>query len=414
VEAEIWRDDGSVSVRQREQSAEERLKRLLELQALLAKVSREIGPALELEPVLQTVLSAMRSMVDFRGGTIQLVDPRGCYIAAADPPISAEVTATRVPLGTGLSGRAVLTAQTVYSPDLDDDPRVDLVQRRTGSNALMRSYLVVPLVVLGTSIGVVQVDSVEPNAFDAEDIAVLEGLATQVAGAIESARRYEEIIELDRLKGNFIARVSHELRTPLTIIGGFADTLLIHGEHLNENDQREALGRIKAASDRLSALLEEVLYVSSLDAGMALVRPQPVNLADLAAAVRELSTDPARVVVDVVSDHEVTADPAILRHILNQLVDNALKYGGDALISSSVEPDTGELVVSIRDHGPGVPSDQWELIFERFWRGEHAGGGMGLGLATVRQLCTSVGATVSVSEPQGGGAQLNVRFARPR
>jgi signal transduction histidine kinase len=395
------------------QTAEERLERLGHIQALLARVSREIGPATELQPVLQAVLSAMRSLVDFRGGTIQLVDDRGCYIAAADPTVSPELMATRVPVGTGLSGRAVADKTTLYSPDLDVDPRVDPIQRRTGDNAATHSYLVVPLIVLGECIGAIQVDSNRIDAFAAEDTAVLEGLAVQVAGAIESARRFEHVLELQRLKDNFVGRISHELRTPLTIIAGFTETLILHGDALAQEERDQALARIKASADRLRNLLEEVLYFSSLDAGSTFIRAEQVSLTEVACAVKGLSQDPSRVHVDVPADATAMVDPVPLRYILHQLVDNALKYAGDAVISSDEDLVANQVIVSVRDHGPGIPADRRGLIFERFWRGEDpVGAGMGLGLATVLKLCASIGASVDVSDPPGGGTQVNVRIAR--
>ncbi len=126
----------------------------------------------------------------------------------------------------------------IYSPDLDTDPRVDPELRRLGTNRPTKSYLAVPLVCLGRVIGVLQVDSVRTEAFDDEDMRLLQGLATQVAGAIESARHNEEIRNLERLKADFLARVSHELRTPLTIIAGFAETLATHDADIDD-EQRE-------------------------------------------------------------------------------------------------------------------------------------------------------------------------------
>ncbi|MBV8302937.1 MAG: GAF domain-containing protein, partial [Acidimicrobiia bacterium] len=193
----------------------ERLSRLLGLQTLLAHVAREIGPALELQGVLQAVLRAMRSLMDFRGGSILLVEDGQLHVAASDPSVDSAVAELRIPVGSGLAGRAVAFAQTVYSPDLDADARVDPVVRSTGSNQEMKSFLAVPLVCLGSAIGALEVDSAEVDAFDDVDRTVLEGLATQMAGAIESARRYEEMLELERLKNDFIGRISHELRTPL-------------------------------------------------------------------------------------------------------------------------------------------------------------------------------------------------------
>lgn len=396
-------------IRARGKTAEERLERILELQSLLARVAREIGPALELGGVLSTVLDSMRSLVEFRGGTIQLIDDRGVYIAAADPAASDEVLQSRVPVGTGLSGRVISTGQTMYSPDLQRDGRVDPVQARKGSNAPTRSYLAVPLVVLGSTIGVLQIDSNEVDAFDEDDIAVLEGLAVQVAGSIESARRREDLIEVERMKADFIARISHELRTPLTVIGGFTDTLLLHGDRIGSEQQQEVLGRIKTSVGRLSSLIEEILTVSSLDAGMTRVRPEEVDLCALLTDVAGLAMDPSRVVVECPTGERLVTDPVILRHLVNQLVDNALKYGGDAVLSGG-RGDDGRMEIVVRDHGPGIPESERGRVFERFYRGNHTGAGMGLGLPVVRQLSASLDATISLDDAPGGGALFTLRF----
>jgi signal transduction histidine kinase len=397
-------------IRSRGRTAGERLERLLELQTLLARVAREIGPALELHGVLTTVLHAMRSLVDFRGGTVQLLDERGVYVAAADPPVSEEVLNARVPVGTGLSGRVISTGTTIYSPDIQSDDRVDPALRKAGTNAPSHSYLAVPLVVLGQVTGVLQVDSNEVDAFDADDIAVLEGLAVQVAGSIESARRREDLLEVERMKADFIARISHELRTPLTVMGGFTDTLLLHADRISPEQQHEVLGRIKTSVTRLSSLIEEILTVSSLDAGMTRVRPQDVEIRPLLEEIAHLSIDASRVTVDCDPDVHFVTDPVILRHLVNQLVDNALKYAGDAEVTCTVTEDGPRIVV--RDHGPGIPEAERGRVFERFYRGNHTGAGMGLGLPVVRQLAASLDAIVFLDDAPGGGARFTLRFAR--
>ena len=144
------------------------------------------------------------------------------------------------------------------------DGRVDPVLRGTGSNAGMRSFLAVPLVCLGEVIGLLEVDSARAHAFDDVDRTVLEGLATQMAGAIESARRYEEMLELERLKNDFIGRISHELRTPLTIMTGFLSTLVAHDNEFSPEDRKAMLGRTQAAVDRLSGLIDELLTAARI------------------------------------------------------------------------------------------------------------------------------------------------------
>jgi signal transduction histidine kinase len=401
-----------MAVRQRLASSDERLERLLELHALLAGVAREIGPAQELEPVLHVVLQAMRSLVSFRGGTICLLDDEGMvFVGAADPTISPEVAAARVPVGTGLSGRVIATGEPIYSPDLDLDERVDPALRRLGSNAGMRSYLAVPLICMGRVIGVLQVDSAEADAFDTEDVRVLEGLAIQVAGAIESARRHEEIMRLEQLKSDFIARVSHELRTPLTIVTGFTDTLLAHDAQFDAAQRALMLERMQTGMSRLTALVEELLTVSGYEAGVISPQPVKLRLVDLLGEVRAAVGDNAgRVEIQCADDLIVVADPRLLRHAVGLLVDNALKYAGAAELNGGRELVTDEVVIDVRDRGPGVPKFLGDRVFERFTRGDSNKPGMGLGLPLARMLAGGCGGKLERLTPPDGGALFRIRF----
>ena len=397
--------------RQGSPSAEERLARVVEVQQLLQKVAREIGPARELPPVLSAVLQAMRALVEFKGGTIQLKDDAGVYVAAADPPVSDDVRAARIPLGTGLSGRVVLYGETVYSPDIQTDMRVDPRMSKMGTNAPSHSYLAVPLVVSGEVIGAMQIDSNDVDAFDDEDIRLLEGLAVQVSGAIESARRHEQEVDLERMKSDFIARISHELRTPLTIMGGFTDTLLLHGDRLDAAQRAEVLQRVRTSVGRLSSLIEEILTVASFDAGMTQVKLEDVHLRALLEHVRDLSVDGNRVKVDCPDDLHVVTDRVILRHIVNQLVDNALKYAGEATIGAQVDGGGSGVTLTICDIGPGIPDGDRERVFQRFFRGNHTGAGMGLGLPVARELSGRLGVALELDEPPGGGARFTIRLS---
>ena len=404
-----WWDD--VGVRDASGSAEERLDNLLAFQALLAQVARDVGPAVELQPVLMTVLSAMRSLVKFRGGTICLVDERGVYVAAADPPVSAEVAAARVPVGSGLAGRCVANGAPVYSEDLDADDRVDPELRQAGSNRGMRSYLAVPLVCLGETIGVLQVDSEEVDAFDADDRRLLEGLATQVAGAIEGARRFESIARLDDARAMFIARVSHELRTPLTILRGFTATLVNNGLEYGLNEVAMSLvARIDGAGSRLQGLVEELLSVSRVASGALAPAPQRVRLRGELEQARDESFEPEVVTVRCDDGLVVVVDPAILGHVLHLLVQNAVAYAGACEVVGSIDLDAGEVVVEVVDHGPGIEDERKAVVFERFARGDHSRPGWGLGLSVVAHLVGILGATVALYDTPGGGATFAVRL----
>lgn len=403
--------DHESMMRQREGSAEERLQGLLALQSLLTRVAKEIGPALELQPVLSAVLGAMRSLVTFRGGTIQLVENSEIYIAASDPPASPEVMAARLPVGTGLGGRVVATGEPQYSPNIQEDDRVDPRLRTLGSNAAIRSYLAVPLVCLGRVIGVMQVDSSDPDAFDADDLAVLEGLAAQVAGAIESARRTEAMMELERLKSDFLANVSHQLRTPLTIISGFTSTLMTYDGQLESRQQQQMLLRIDSAADRLQYLIEELLTVSQFEAGKILPHPTNISVRELLEDVRAHVAEPELVTVRAPDDLEATADPKLLRVALGHLVDNALRYAGDADLIGGRDEGTGAPFVEVIDHGPGIPDELGDRAFELFTRGSHTDVGMGLGLSLVRMIAGGIGAQVEMRKPETGGLAIRVQLS---
>ncbi|MDQ1375046.1 MAG: hypothetical protein QOJ09_2384 [Actinomycetota bacterium] len=397
-------------MRQRDASAEERLERLLELQALLARVSREIGPALELQPVLAIVLRAMRSLVSFRGGTVQLIESGSLAIAASDPPASPEVAAARLPVGAGLGGKVVATRQYVYSGDVHADERVSEHMRSLCSSAGVRSYLGVPLVCFGRVIGLVQIDSGEPDAFDGDDLHVLEGLATQVAGAIESARHNEQVMELERLKSDFLSRVSHELRTPLTITSGFINTLIGYEDRIEPRQRAQMLRRIQTATDRLESLIDELLTVTQFEAGALEPQPHEIDVRELLQDVRSRAVEPELVTVRSPEGLALTVDPRLLRHALTLLLDNALKYAGDAELRAGVDDD-GRVLVEVTDHGPGVPPELAERVFERFMRGDHTGPGMGLGLPLVRTLAIGLMAGVTLHAVPGGGACFRLTFA---
>ena len=380
-----------------------RYERLLEVQSLMRSVAQEIGPALELERVLQIVLNAMRSLLDFDGGSVSLIDEQGLFIAAADPPVSPEVAALRLPVGQGLSGRVVQSGKTLYSPDIRVDERVSPAISSLGSNAKMVSYLAVPLVVFGEVIGAIQVNAGDVDAFDQEDRILLEGLATQVAGAIESARRFEKVAELEILKSDFIARVSHELRTPITIMSGFVSTLLAHHDDLDTTARKQMLERVEVATARLSGLIDELLMLSKLEAGVIAASREKVLVRAALEQVQREAADSSAVTIECRPDVTIETDANLLVRALGFLVDNALKYAGSAELVAAGNQ------IEVIDHGPGIRSPK---VFERFTRDteQTTVPGMGVGLPMARTLLAAIGADLALRETPGGGCRMVISF----
>ena len=372
-------------------SSEERYERLLAVQSLMARVSRDIGAVLDLDQVLATVLAATRTLMEFDGAVVSLVQDGELRVAAADPPAAAGMLRIE---GTDVIANAVMaTGEGIVT---------------TGAIAPgVRSLICVPLVCLGHVIGTIRVVSDQRDAFDDTHLILLEGLALQVAGAIESARRYEMITQLEVLKSDFIARVSHELRTPITIMSGFVSTLLSNHERLDADSRRRMLERVDVATARLSGLIDQLLMLSRLEAGVVAANITSVDANRALAEARRQSESPDAVQIMCAPGLTFMTDESLLVRALSFLIDNALKYAG----SCELIAREGEL--AIVDHGPGIPAAQRSHVFERFTRASENTTipGMGIGLPMARTLLIAAGADLTIEEPESGvGARMLIRF----
>ncbi len=386
----------------------ERTGKLERSQRVLFDVASALGPAIELEPVLNIALEAMKVVVDdVKGGTIVLLEGDTLRIAVCEPSVSQDVLEMRMPVERGLSGLVVRTRVAYRTGNLLADPHVDIAAAKTGSNATIVSWMGVPLIVLGEVIGLIQVDSALEDAFDDADESAMVGLSALVAGAIESARRYEAIVELERLKSEFLERVSHELRTPITIMQGFAATLGDLGDDMDAAARRSMIDRIGVASRRMGYLVEEMLTMTSLDAGLATPHPVLVRLDEVLEAT--VASVDAEAHIDLRLPTGVTAhcDPMLLRQVLAPMVDNVVKYAGTGWIEVAVTGD--QLEIFVCDAGPGIPPAIAPRVFDRFVRGRHTLAGMGLGLSISRHLAMALRATVHL-EASDTGARFAVRL----
>lgn len=235
--------------------------------------------------------------------------------------------------------------------------------------------------------------------------------------AREAAELHAQQLEAyDRLRNDFVAGVSHELRTPLTVIASASQLLQAEVDPLTPQVQRH-LEIIERNAERLRAMIEDLLVVGRLDAGVVVLDCHPMEpatvLADVAGAC-----DPAaaardvRVRVDADPALTVCADERRVSQIAGNLLDNAIKFteqGTEVVLSTTAQGSDWLLTVS--DHGPGIPVDQRHAVFERFVRTPEADRsstpGAGLGLAIVRGLVELHGGTVSIDDAEGGGAVVS-------
>jgi signal transduction histidine kinase len=229
-----------------------------------------------------------------------------------------------------------------------------------------------------------------------------------IHGALDRLR------EFDRLKDEFIAIVSHELRTPLTSVYGAAMTL---GNQTLDEERRDALIEIiSTESARLARLLDQILWVSRLDSGRARPAITAVEVVPLVSDVVDATRThlPPKVSVEVEHDSApppVAADPDKLRQVLVNLIENAVKYSGEGRIEVRVGCDDGNMRFSVHDDGLGIPFEEQERVFEKFYRLDpdmtRGVGGTGLGLYICRELIEGMNGRIWLESAPGVGSTFS-------
>ena len=231
------------------------------------------------------------------------------------------------------------------------------------------------------------------------------------------------LTEFNQLKANLVANISHELRTPLTHIKGYNSLLLEGTLGPLSGEQHEALQVTAGSISRLEGLINDLISYAAAARGELTVNLRPVAVGTVAAQVLErLRAKASRQRVTVETDIPlslplISADEEKLNWLLQQLVDNAIKFtaaGGRVVIAA--EAGEHRVTISVRDTGIGIPKDRLEDIFEPFRQldgsSTRRAGGTGLGLALVRRIVDAHGASIEVKSQVGRGSTFSMSFQR--
>ena len=387
-------------------------------------------------------LVVLTEVLDARAGVIHVYDETAppervlrmvSWHGISDEAADAWVT---LPLGVGVIGQAALGRGPVVADGLDGT-QGQIQSAPTATSAPVHVLLPglqgrasAPMLVRGRLLGVLTVATPEPRAWRAADLTLLQTVANQLAAALEAeqlrsaAAAAAAAREAERLKSELLSIVSHELRTPLGAIKGFASGLLHYGDRLDEAERTESLRSIDHAADRLTELIDNLLDLQRLEAGRLTVTYGMVDLAELATmVVTEMAPRAANHILDLVIAPDVPpvmGDARRLRQVLQNLVENAVKYSPDGgRIAVRVQAPPGVVELRVEDEGVGIPPDQLHAIFERFHRVDNSAtrriGGTGLGLAIVKGLVTAHGGTIHAeSEGEGRGSAFVVTLPIPQ
>ena len=232
-----------------------------------------------------------------------------------------------------------------------------------------------------------------------------------------------DITELKRLEGlrqQFVANVSHELKTPLSSIKAYTETLLNGALEDKDNAQR-FLGRIEEQANRLNDLIQDMLSIACIESGTATLEVVRVSLDSVVKscfADNELRAQARQVALcnEILNPKlRLRGDEEAVRQILNNLIDNAIKYTQpDGKVVVTCQQQDGEAVIAVADSGIGIAAQHLNRLFERFYRVDKARsrelGGTGLGLSIVKHLCQAMGGSVSVESQPEQGSTFTVRL----
>ncbi len=241
---------------------------------------------------------------------------------------------------------------------------------------------------------------------------------------------FNDVTELERLESirrDFVANVSHELKTPVATIKGFVETLL-DGAIDEPADNRRFLEIVGRQSDRLAAIIEDLLALSRIEQseGAGSLPREPVAIASLLAAARSSCLPRATergMAIELDCPDELVAEvnAALLEQAVLNLIDNAIKYSGTERpihVQATAEATPGQaglsLVISIRDEGNGIPAEHLPRLFERFYRVDKGRsrqvGGTGLGLSIVKHIVQAHGGTIAVVSERGQGSTFTMKL----
>jgi signal transduction histidine kinase len=383
--------------------------RLLQRYARLLEVTTDLTSTLDLDTLLDHIVHAAREITDCEAASLLLYDPQSnhLYFEAATNMNATHLGPTAVPIEGSIAGWVYTNNKPLLVADAFTDVRffreVDLITRTQ-----TRNIIGVPLRAKGKTLGVIEGINKESEAFDQEDLRILQALASQAAIAIENSRLFQQ--------SDLIAEMVHELRTPLASLTA-ASHLLSKPELPGE--QLSIIGNtIFTEVKRLNEMATDFLDLSRLESGRVRFTREPVHLEGLVHECIEVvrpqaAAEKVKILTDFTeSISPVQGDRNRLKQVLLNLLTNAIKYNRpEGTISIRLESQGEYVRLDVADTGTGISEESMGHIFERFYRCPETAGstpGTGLGLVIAKRIVESHLGQITVSSEIGRGSTFSV------
>ncbi|RLC73281.1 MAG: hypothetical protein DRJ03_21470 [Chloroflexi bacterium] len=385
----------------------------------LNTIAATISQSLNLNRMMNAVLGKVLQVTDSDAGWIYLLDEDGSALSlAAQRGFSQEITAETqtIELGESMTDKVAQSGQPIVVSQVSGEhhPCMEIC-RREG----LRAFASVPIKSRGKVLGVLSVFSHTSHEPTSQEVQLLTAIGHQVGVAVENAQLTEEaaevriLQELNRLRAELIANVSHEVRTPLGLIKISSTALLLKGANFDRETRQQLLHNIDEETDRLGKIVDHLLDLSQVESGQLRLDKLPTDVGQLAGdVIRSIEGQSAHhhFVHDFPPESLVAViDAKRIEQVLRNLLGNAIKYspgGGDIAVRGYEE--NGQIVVQVSDQGIGIPPEELERVFERFYRVENETTqnvrGVGLGLAVCRSIVEAHGGHIWVESTLGVGS----------
>ncbi|HTM10009.1 MAG TPA: ATP-binding protein [Verrucomicrobiae bacterium] len=406
------------------QRADEELQANLRRLKALQEIERAIS-TLDLHTVLDVLLQKLDILLPYSATTVRLFSKASGMlepIACRNVP-EEEWKAERWRGGRGIPNIVFESKSAWTSVNVQSDPRVRDREffRRHG----LVSYLGLPLIAKNEVLGVISFYTKQEHVFSDAEVEFLSTLADQAAIAIQNSQLYEEIRnsrdameQANKIKEEFLSVMSHELRTPLNAILGYTEMVRDGMQGPVNDEQERCLKKVVSRARELLTMINGILQVTSMEAPRSRGESYPVNLSEFFEELRSAYVFP--------SNQEVTlhwrydelpmfeTDPERLRHILQNLINNAVKFTpkGDVVVSARHLSERHRMEFKVSDTGIGIPQEKMPIIFEKFRQVDSSEtrsyGGVGLGLYIVKQYVEGLGGMIEVDSTVGKGSTFTV------
>lgn len=417
-------------VTQRKQ-AEEVLRRHAEEMEMMNQIEEAVLAACSPDAIAQAALLRVRRLIPFHQARVTLLKPETgqWFVLAAESNGRTHLKPGQTfPVEVFDGSEQRQPDQEITVDDLTKLSDLSAVEQQLLQDQI-RSYISIPLSAEGDFIGMFSLASQRIAAFEHEHIRIAQQLADLLAIAIRQARLNHQLkhtnVELRtalEAKEQMIQNMSHELRSPLGLISGYTD--LMAGGELGPltPDQTRAVRIVRQQTDHLLYMMSRLLILQTIDS--ASLRKEPLDLGGWLHQITlpwQLRADQAGVQIrlDVPpSGPVVMTDPDLLAHVVENLLDNAIKFSPDGgQVSIRIRPEPVRVVVAISDEGIGISPDKLSRVFERFYQADGGSqrrfNGMGIGLALCQAVVEAHGGQIW-AESRGQNQGATFYFALPR